>query len=145
MTASAPIAEHRTDASAPSIGHRIDAGYASLSRQEQRAADFILDHLGDLASYTATELAQHSGVSKATVSRLFRRLGFSNSQEVREHARALRSSGVPVGPASAGAPPTRWPRTSRASTRTSAGSRRLSPTGGSRSRSGCSREPARSS
>ncbi|MBF4462127.1 MULTISPECIES: MurR/RpiR family transcriptional regulator [unclassified Rathayibacter] len=82
-----------------SIGHRIDAGYATLSRQEQRAADFILDHLGDLAVYTATELAQHSGVSKATVSRLFRRLGFSNSQEVREHARALRSSGVPVGPA----------------------------------------------
>ncbi|MDY0912504.1 MurR/RpiR family transcriptional regulator [Rathayibacter festucae] len=104
MTASAPIAEHRAEASAPSIGRRIDAGYASLSRQEQRAADFILDHLGDLASYTATELAQHSGVSKATVSRLFRRLGFSNSQEVREHARALRSSGVPVGPASAGAP-----------------------------------------
>ncbi|PPF25021.1 MurR/RpiR family transcriptional regulator [Rathayibacter rathayi] len=82
-----------------SIGHRIDAGYAALSRQEQRAADFILDHLGDLAVFTATELAQHSGVSKATVSRLFRRLGFSNSQEVREHARALRSSGVPVGPA----------------------------------------------
>ncbi|WP_219813973.1 MurR/RpiR family transcriptional regulator [Rathayibacter sp. AY1E3] len=90
-----------TPAPAPStsIGHRIDAGYAALSRQEQRAADFILDHLGDLAVYTATELAQHSGVSKATVSRLFRRLGFSNSQEVREHARALRSSGVPVGPA----------------------------------------------
>ncbi|KQQ10824.1 MurR/RpiR family transcriptional regulator [Rathayibacter sp. Leaf296] len=96
MTGAAP-----SDAEAPpSIGHRIDAGYASLSRQEQRAADFILDHLGDLAIYTATELAQHSGVSKATVSRLFRRLGFSNSQEVREHARALRSSGVPVGPAS---------------------------------------------
>ncbi|WP_082499293.1 MurR/RpiR family transcriptional regulator [Rathayibacter sp. Leaf294] len=89
---------------APSIGHRIDASYASLSRQEQRAADFILDHLGDLAIYTATELAQNSGVSKATVSRLFRRLGFTNSQEVREHARALRSSGVPVGPASAGEP-----------------------------------------
>lgn len=84
----------------PTIGHRIDASYASLSRQEQRAADYILDHLGDLAIYTATELAQNSGVSKATVSRLFRRLGFSNSQEVREHARALRSSGVPVGPSS---------------------------------------------
>ncbi|WP_249028220.1 MurR/RpiR family transcriptional regulator [Rathayibacter tritici] len=94
MTSASAIASAST-----SIGHRIDAAYAALSRQEQRAADFILDHLGDLAVYTATELAQHSGVSKATVSRLFRRLGFSNSQEVREHARALRSSGVPVGPA----------------------------------------------
>lgn len=79
------------------IGQRIDSSYAELSRQEQRAADFILDHLGDLAVYSSTELAQHSGVSKATVSRLFRRLGFSNSQEVREHARTLRSEGVPIG------------------------------------------------
>lgn len=79
------------------IGQRIDSSYAELSRQEQRAADFILDHLGDLAVYTATEVAQHSGVSKATVSRLFRRLGFSNSQEVREHARTLRNEGVPIG------------------------------------------------
>ena len=43
MTASAPIAEHRTDASAPSIGHRIDAGYASLSRQEQRAGGALAE------------------------------------------------------------------------------------------------------
>ncbi|AXH35546.1 MurR/RpiR family transcriptional regulator [Humibacter sp. BT305] len=80
-----------------SIGQRIDRSYGDLSPQEQRAADFILDHLGDLAIYSGTELAQRSGVSKATVSRLFRRLGFENAQEVREHARALRSSGVPVG------------------------------------------------
>jgi DNA-binding MurR/RpiR family transcriptional regulator len=82
---------------APTIGQRIDAQYGALSRQEQRAADFILDHLGDLAVYNATELAKLSGVSKATVSRLFRRLGFSDSAEVREHARSLRSQGAPLG------------------------------------------------
>jgi DNA-binding MurR/RpiR family transcriptional regulator len=85
------------------IGQRIDRSYGELSPQEQRAADFILDHLGDLAIYSGTELAQRSGVSKATVSRLFRRLGFENAQEVREHARSLRSSGVPVGGAAPGA------------------------------------------
>ncbi|KQP54528.1 MurR/RpiR family transcriptional regulator [Agreia sp. Leaf283] len=84
-------------AAAPTIGQRIDAQYGALSRQEQRAADFILDHLGDLAVYNATELAKLSGVSKATVSRLFRRLGFSDSAEVREHARGLRSQGAPLG------------------------------------------------
>jgi len=84
-------------AAAPTIGQRIDAQYGALSRQEQRAADFILDHLGDLAVYNATELAKLSGVSKATVSRLFRRLGFSDSAEVREHARSLRSQGAPLG------------------------------------------------
>ncbi|HET9873500.1 MAG TPA: MurR/RpiR family transcriptional regulator [Propionibacteriaceae bacterium] len=72
------------------IGQRIDSRYRELSRQEQRAANFILDHLEDLAVYSATEVAQHSGVSKATVSRLFRHLGFTSSQEVRQHARMLR-------------------------------------------------------
>ncbi|QJU56046.1 MurR/RpiR family transcriptional regulator [Herbiconiux sp. SALV-R1] len=85
------------------IGQRIDKSYGELSPQEQRAADFILDHLTDLAIYSGTELAHRSGVSKATVSRLFRRLGFENAQEVREHARSLRSSGVPVGGATPGA------------------------------------------
>lgn len=80
------------------LGRRIDSGYAALTRQEQRAADFLLDHLSDVAVFTATEIAERSGVSKATVSRLFRRLGFSDAQEVREQARASRSRGVPVGP-----------------------------------------------
>ncbi|TFC75640.1 MurR/RpiR family transcriptional regulator [Cryobacterium sp. TMS1-20-1] len=88
------------------IGQRIDGQYGDLSPQEQRVADFILDHLSDLAVYNATELARLSGVSKATVSRLFRRLGFQDSAEVREHARTLRRNGAPVGGpgASAGTP-----------------------------------------
>jgi DNA-binding MurR/RpiR family transcriptional regulator len=88
------------------IGQRIDVQYGDLSPQEQRAADFILDHLSDLAVYNATELARLSGVSKATVSRLFRLLGFQDSAEVRDHARTLRSNGAPVGGpgASAGTP-----------------------------------------
>lgn len=78
------------------IGTRLESAYAELTPQEARAADFMLDNLPDLALYSATELAVSSGVSKATVSRLFRRLGFENSQEVRDHVRGLRSSGTPV-------------------------------------------------
>jgi len=85
----------------PGIRDRIDSGYGALSPREQRAADFILDHLDDLAVVTATEIAEQSGVSKATVSRLFRRLGFTDAQEVRDQARASRNRGVPVGPTSA--------------------------------------------
>jgi DNA-binding MurR/RpiR family transcriptional regulator len=88
-----------TQPTAPPIKTRIDAAYADLSGAEQRAADFMLDHLADLAVYNAAEVARLSGVSKATVSRLFRRLGFASATEVRDHARALRSQGVPVGPA----------------------------------------------
>lgn len=78
------------------IDARIDEKYGELSPQEQRIADFILDHLGDLAVYSAAELSRLSGVSKATVSRLFRRLGFADFQEVKQHTRALRNEGVPL-------------------------------------------------
>jgi len=78
------------------LSERIESGYAGLSRQERRVADFILANLGDVAVYSATELAARSGVSKATVSRLFRRLGFTDSQEFRDEARTLRSRGVPA-------------------------------------------------
>jgi DNA-binding MurR/RpiR family transcriptional regulator len=83
------------------IDQRIDRSYGELTPQEQRVADFILDHLGDLAVYNAAELARLSDVSKATVSRFFRRLGFASAAEVREHARSLRSEGSPVGGADA--------------------------------------------
>lgn len=78
------------------IDERIEQHYPELGPQEQKAADTILDRLGDLAVYNAAELARLSGVSKATVSRLFRRLGFADFHEVKEHTRALRSSGVPL-------------------------------------------------
>ncbi|MCA4135010.1 MurR/RpiR family transcriptional regulator [Arthrobacter sp. M4] len=78
------------------IDERIEKHYPELGPQERKAADTILDRLGDLAVYNAAELARLSGVSKATVSRLFRRLGFTDFSEVKEHTRALRSSGVPL-------------------------------------------------
>lgn len=81
-----------------SIEQRIHAHYAGLSPQERRAADLILDHLDDLALYSSAELAQMSGVSRATLSRLYRHLGFESFTELRETARTLRQQGVPLGP-----------------------------------------------
>ncbi|MCW2840311.1 MAG: RpiR family transcriptional regulator [Aeromicrobium sp.] len=78
------------------IDERIAERYTGLSPQERRAADVLLDHLDDLAIYRAAELADLAGVSKATMSRLFRHLGFDDFGEVREHLRGLRSQGVPV-------------------------------------------------
>jgi DNA-binding MurR/RpiR family transcriptional regulator len=60
------------------LDERLKGQYASLSPQEQRVADFIFDHFDDLISYNSAELAQLSGVSKATVSRLFKRLAMTN-------------------------------------------------------------------
>ena len=75
------------------IGQRIDRQYAALSPQEQRAADVVLDRLDDLAVFNASEIAQLSGVSKATVSRLVRRLGYEDFAQVRAQAKLLRGLG----------------------------------------------------
>jgi DNA-binding MurR/RpiR family transcriptional regulator len=84
------------DAAVGDIGQRLSAAMPALSPQETRAAEFMRDHLADLALYNAAEVARLSGVSKATISRLYRRLGFSSADEVRDHVRALRSSGAPI-------------------------------------------------
>ena len=78
------------------IDARIDARYGSLPPQERRVADFLLEHLGDLAIFSAADISRETGVSKATVSRLFRKLDFDDFKEVRDHARALRHRGLPT-------------------------------------------------
>jgi len=80
----------------PHIGQRITAQFDALSAQEQRVASFILDHFDDLAVYSAADLARLTGVSKSTVSRLFKRLGFESYRTVKDHARQLRNLGVPL-------------------------------------------------
>lgn len=72
------------------IDERIAARYDDLPPQERRAADILLAHLDDLAMYRAAELAALAGVSKATMSRLFRTLGFDDFMQVRRHLRDLR-------------------------------------------------------
>ncbi|KAA1426024.1 MurR/RpiR family transcriptional regulator [Nocardioides antri] len=77
------------------IDERIAERHDALSPQERRAAATLLEHLDDLATYRAAELADLAGVSRATMSRLFRSLGFEDFDEVREHLRALRGTGEP--------------------------------------------------
>ena len=77
------------------IDERIARHHAHLSPQEQRASATLLEHLDDLGTYRAAELAELAGVSKATMSRLFRSLGFADFDEVREHLRSLRTAGEP--------------------------------------------------
>mgnify|MGYP000644387573 CR=1 FL=1 len=78
------------------LDERLKGQYASLSPQEQRVADFIFDHFDDLISYNSAELAQLSGVSKATVSRLFKRLGYDKYKDMRDELRTLRQSGLQI-------------------------------------------------
>ena len=66
---------------------RIRAALPSLHPVERRLGEFLCDFPGELASYDAQELARLSNVSKATVSRFVRRLGYASYDEARRHAR----------------------------------------------------------
>lgn len=78
------------------LDERLRGHYAQLSPQEQRIADFVFDHYDDLIGYNSAELARLSGVSKATVSRLFKRLGYDTYKDMRNELRTLRQSGMPL-------------------------------------------------
>lgn len=64
-----------------------------LHPAERRLGDFVCDFPGELASYSAQELAALAHVSKATVSRFVQRLGYENYDEARRHARAEKQTG----------------------------------------------------
>lgn len=72
---------------------RIRAVLPDLHPAERRLGDFLFNFPGDIASYDAQELARLAGVSKATVSRFVRRLGFGGYDEARRAARAESQAG----------------------------------------------------
>lgn len=82
-----------TPARKPVEGRILDI-YDGLPISERRLADVVLACQGDLASYSASELAERAGVSKATTSRLFQRLGYARFTDARREARG---AGVPWG------------------------------------------------
>lgn len=79
-----------------SLDQRLESQYAQLSPREKRVADFVFDHFDDLISYNSAELARLSGVSKATVSRLFKRLGYEKYKDMHDELRILRQTGMPL-------------------------------------------------
>src|SRR5690349_16078146 len=79
-----------------SLSGRIRACHEELSPTDRRLADLILEYPGDIASYSASELARIAGVSNAAVSRFVQRLGFRNYEELRVMAREARSWGSPL-------------------------------------------------
>lgn len=62
---------------------RMRAVYPSLPPSERKVVNFILSNFEDVIRMTLAELAQHSGVSDATVVRLCRSLGFNNFLELK--------------------------------------------------------------
>lgn len=77
----------------PSFLSRVRLVLPELYPAEKRLGEFVCDFPGELASYSASELATLAHVSKATVSRFVKRLGYENYEEARRHAREEKSTG----------------------------------------------------
>src|SRR6218665_551596 len=75
---------------------RVRDQLASFHPMERRLAEFVIDFPGDLASYSATELASLAGVSNATGSRVFTRLGYLDYEDARRQVRQEKGSGSPL-------------------------------------------------
>lgn len=75
---------------------RIEENYDSLPPAERRLGDLLKDFPGDIATYSATELATLAGTSKAAATRFFRRLGYSDFNEARRQIREARRWGSPL-------------------------------------------------
>jgi len=79
-----------------SLVSRIRTSYSALPIGERKLAELILEMRGDLAAYSATELASRAGVSKATGARLVRRLGYADFHQMRREARNNAQNGSPL-------------------------------------------------
>lgn len=73
--------------------YRVRQALPDLHPAEKRLGEFVCDFPGELASYSAQELAALAHVSKATVTRFIQRLGYENYEEARRHARAEKQTG----------------------------------------------------
>ncbi|WP_432541574.1 MurR/RpiR family transcriptional regulator [Kineococcus sp. SYSU DK002] len=76
---------------------RVERAWPDLTPAERQVARFVLERADDLAGFSGAEVAERAGASKATVSRFFRRLGFSSYAQARADARSPRARGVPTG------------------------------------------------
>lgn len=72
---------------------QVRAALPTLHPAERRLGEFVCDFPGDLASYSGSELAELAQVSKATVSRFVKRLGYDSYEAARRHARAEKQTG----------------------------------------------------
>lgn len=73
---------------------RVNDALPDLHPSERKLAELVLDFPGEMAGYTATELAELANVSNATVSRFVRRIGYASFDEARRAVRDEQRDGT---------------------------------------------------
>jgi DNA-binding MurR/RpiR family transcriptional regulator len=91
-----------------SLSTYIQARFDEFSRSQKDVAQYIVDHLDDVAFQTAEELARRANTSSSTVVRFSQALGFEGypelQQSAREEYRRRHATGLAGGAAGAPAP-----------------------------------------
>jgi DNA-binding MurR/RpiR family transcriptional regulator len=82
------------DRSSPLFTTRVREALSTFHPSERRLAELVLNFPGELASYSATELARLANVSNATVTRFVRKIGYANFEEARQHVRDNKQAGA---------------------------------------------------
>ncbi|MFD2176325.1 MurR/RpiR family transcriptional regulator [Veronia pacifica] len=72
---------------------RVHDALPDLHPAERKLGELVRDFPGEVASYSASELAKLADVSNATVSRFVRRLGYTSYEEARRDARLEKTHG----------------------------------------------------
>jgi DNA-binding MurR/RpiR family transcriptional regulator len=78
------------------IEQLIRSRYDDLSPSDRKLSEVVVARQKDLVAFSATELAQLAGVSKASAARFFKRLGYQDFNEFRAGVRARFSSESPL-------------------------------------------------
>src|SRR5690606_40549830 len=65
----------------------ISARFDEFSRSQKDVAQYVVDHLDEVAFHTAEELARRANTSSSTVVRFSQALGFEGFPELQEAAR----------------------------------------------------------
>lgn len=73
---------------------RVTDALPDLNPSERKLAELVLDFPGEIAGYTATEIAELANVSNATVSRFVRRIGYGSFDEARRAVRDEQRAGT---------------------------------------------------
>ncbi len=91
----------------PLFTTRVRDALPILHPSEKRLAELVLNFPGELASYSATELARLANVSNATVTRFVRKVGYTNFEEARQHVRDNKQAGASLFRVAPGTPGTK--------------------------------------
>ena len=95
-----------TDAGPQSLSTYIQARFDEFSRSQKDVAQYIVDHLDEVAFQTAEELARRANTSSSTVVRFSQALGFEGYPELQASAREeyRRRHAAPAAPGGEAAP-----------------------------------------